>query len=534
MRPTLRWLVLLLALLAAACRAPERPIEITLLHYNDVHGHLSPFKVQDKETGKLVEWGGLARLAGLVEQVRAEDRAAGKQTYLLYAGDLLMGTPLSTVFKGEPDMLCFLEMKVDAFVVGNHEFDFGLDNFKRLVEMGGTRLPIISSNIHGPDGKLLVPGSVELELAPGHHLRVIGATTEETPEKTMPANVAGLVFKKPVEGVRAELARIKCRGPTVVLSHCGWNADVEILEQVSEVLLVVGGHDQILLDPPKKVGERLVVQAFEKSKYLGRVDLVYDPATGRTAIVGTKNYRVTMDLPEEPRVAAIVTDWEKRVADKFKERIAEATVFLDGERGRIRYEETNLGNLLADVMRERTGAQAALLNGGAIRGSVNQGPVTMAHVMTAFPYSNDLWTVDLPGKTLLEVLARAVKYKREDEDGGFLHLSGIAIVVEGARLVEARLAGKPIDPAATYTVAITNFMREGGDGYHWLKTPKGVDTGVSLREAIVDAFRRRGKVTAKVEGRIVRRPAAGKQGFRAPDRPRLARLTGVGGARHGG
>ncbi|MHC4831709.1 MAG: metallophosphoesterase, partial [Planctomycetota bacterium] len=137
---------LLVALLATplACsvppRQPSRPqsqdapaaIDFTLLYFNDLHGHLEPFQEEDPVTGKVVRYGGVARLAALVRRIERENEERGQPTFLLFAGDVLTGTPLSMVGRGEPDMLCLRLMGVDAFAIGNHEFDFGQENFERL------------------------------------------------------------------------------------------------------------------------------------------------------------------------------------------------------------------------------------------------------------------------------------------------------------------------------------------------------------------------------------------------------------------
>ncbi len=505
-----RWLHLLLVLLLAAPRLARAedpaPIEITILFLNDIHGHLEPFTVEDKARGIVEHWGGVARLAGEVRRIRDENAKRGVKTFVLYGGDLLMGTPMSTVFQGVPDMKCLLAMGVDAFVIGNHEFDFGLGPLAKLVEMGGTTCPIISCNIDREDGQPFVPGAVLFPIGQGHDLKVVGITTPETPLKTTPDNVKGLVFKDPVERVRREIERHAAKpGPVVVISHCGWQADAEVATHVRGIPLIAGGHDQILMFPARKVEETWLLQAFEKCKFLGRADLSYDYATRKAEVFSTTMYKITPRLPEDPACKAIVAEYAAQMSAKFAETICTAKTFLDGERGRIRYEETNLGNLLADIMRQRTNAQVALLNAGAIRSSINEGPVTMGDVLKAVPYANDLMTVRLEGRVLRAMLERAVKCARDEEDGGFLHVSGISLAIEGRTLATAKVGDVPLDDGAIYTVAVTSFMKSGGDGYHWLVDLPCDNTRVLLRDAVMDELRRRGEVDAKVDGRIVRK-----------------------------
>lgn len=116
-----------------------------------------------------------------------------------------MGTPLSTVYRGEPGMLCFKEMGLQVFAVGNHEFDFGQKNFLKLVALskrGPRKVHIVSANIWKKNGEPYLPASVILPLGQGHSLQVIGLTTKDTPVTTFSLNVKGLIFRDPLTEVR--------------------------------------------------------------------------------------------------------------------------------------------------------------------------------------------------------------------------------------------------------------------------------------------------------------------------------------------
>ncbi|HQG31272.1 MAG TPA: metallophosphoesterase, partial [Deltaproteobacteria bacterium] len=116
-------------------------IALTILFFNDLHGHLQPFEIKDEKGVR--EVGGIARMAALIRDIRQENSRRGVRTVVLMAGDMLQGTPMSTVFKGEPDIKCLNVMGLDAACVGNHEFDFGLDNFLKLKSQAG--FPFLSA-----------------------------------------------------------------------------------------------------------------------------------------------------------------------------------------------------------------------------------------------------------------------------------------------------------------------------------------------------------------------------------------------------
>ena len=498
--------LLALALLPAGPAAPGRPaappLRLTILFFNDLHGHLMPQQITP-EGGRPTEIGGIARIAGLVKKIEAENQKAGARTLLLVAGDVLQGTPMSTVFRGKPDIEAFNLMGVDAMTVGNHEFDFGLDNFLALKKLA--RFPIISSNIVWKDtGKLLNRPSVSFPLTGRFRLTVIGATTRELLTTTKPENVQRLDVLDPATTVKAEYERAKKSGPVLLLSHGRFQTDSEVARAAPGLAAIIGGHDQILFDPAREVGPVRIFQAFEKGKFLGRLDLDIDPATGKAAIADWTYLPITAELPADPAVEKLVLSYYQRLDAQFKQVIGESRVVLDGERERIRFEETNLGDLVADIMREFTGADVALINAGALRSSIDAGPITVEEVFKTMPYANEVMTVDLTGAELSAVLTRAVSGARADEDGGFLHVSGIRFKIKGKEIVDLTVGGLPVQPDKTYKIAITDFMGTGGDGYTVFKSKTANPTGNPLRELIVDTIRAKKVIDPRTDGRIER------------------------------
>lgn len=503
-------LILVIAVAVAAGFVPIRmfaggkpPLNVTVLFFNDSHGHLRPFMVKT-DTGK-VEVGGIARLAALAENIRVENNHKGVRTFLLLAGDILQGTPMSTVFQGLPDVECFNAMSVDAMTVGNHEFDFGFQNFLDLKEMAA--FPFLSSNIIRKDsGKLICEPWVSFSLTQDISLSVIGATTKDLLVTTRPDNVKQVTVLDSVQTVKDALDRLHKKGPVILLSHSKHKTDRAIARAVPELSAIIGGHDQILLSPYRKVGNVPIFQAFEKCRYLGRIDLEVDPASGKSRLVAHSYIPVTADIDPDPEIDRIVKRYHARMDKKFKEVIGESRVFLDGEREKIRYEETALGNLVSDIMREYTGADVALLNSGSLRASIDTGPVTREEVFKAMPYANEIILLDLTGRELMQALTRSVRATREEEDGGFLQVSGIRFNVRGHSVEQVRLISNhmPVDPEKIYRVAVTDFLASGGDGYKLFVGKPLEHTRSPLRELIMDTISTRGTVKAEVQGRIVR------------------------------
>lgn len=479
-------------------------IRVTVLFFNDLHGNLMPFNVK-KDDGSIAEVGGIAGIAAMVKKIRIENRSKGIQTFLLVAGDMLQGTPMSTVFQGKPDMEIFNVMGVNAMTVGNHEFDFGLDNYLSLKK--GARFPIISSNIIWKDTRQLMnEPSVSFTIGQDVTLTVIGATTTELLTTTAPANVAMVDVLDSVRTVSEAFQKAQNRGPVILLSHSRFQTDADIARANPGLTAIIGGHDQLLFDPAKIAAGVPVYQAFEKGRYLGRLDITVNPRTKKTVAQKARYIPITADTKPDPETMNILHVYSKKLDATFKEVVGESLVFLDGERGRIRYEETNLGNFVSDIMRANTGSDIAFINAGSLRSSLDKGPVTIEGVFKVMPYPNEIIVEKLTGAEVLEALTRSVQGTREDEDGGFLHASGIKFRIRGKNVEQVIVGTAPIDAVKTYTVTITDFMYSGGDGYKVFSGKAAVKTGLPLRELLVETIRKKGRVDASVEGRIIRQP----------------------------
>jgi 5'-nucleotidase len=268
--------------------------------------------------------------------------------------------------------------------------------------------------------------------------------------------------------------------------------------------MVIGGHDQILFNPYRQVGDVSVFQAFEKGKYLGRVDLSIEKRENKAKILQWDYLPITSHIKEDPCVAAIVDKYQRRLSAQFKEVIGESSVFLYGERDKIRYQETNLGNFVTDIMRQATQADIALLNAGSLRASLDEGPITIEEVFKVMPYANELQVVKVPGDVIWDIFKRAVRSLQGDEDGGFLHVSGLHITIRHQLPQSITHQGQPLISDKLYDVVITDFMSSGGDGYSMFKGLEIQSTGLPLRELIIDAIRTRKIITASVDNRLIR------------------------------
>jgi len=479
----------LLALLAVA--APAAAETLTLLHVNDFHGALQP----SRSASALPEEGGAARLAALV---RAERTPA---SLFLAAGDLMQGTNLSNLFAGRPVIEVFNLMGLDASAVGNHEFDNGQAALaERAAEAG---FPFLAANIAGagPWKPSVIRQVGTLRVA------LFGLTTEETPVATHPRNVAGLSFADAAATARRMVAELRPQADVIVaLTHLGVEEDEKLAAAAPGIDVIVGGHTHTRLEQPEQVGSTLILQAFERGVVLGRLDLEIE--AGKVASHRYRLIPVTPEAGEEPAVAAAVARYARRLDAKMGEVIGAAAVDFDGAKEALRSRETNLGSLVADVMREAAGADVALINGGTLRAGIPAGAVTVGAIYDVLPFDNWLLAFSLTGRELRAALETGVS-RVEVRDGGFPQVSGMAYTFDpqappGGRIVSVTVGGAPLDEGRRYVLATHDFLAAGGNGYTVFAGHEAVynDSGRWLRDVLAEWWRRRGSVAFAADGRI--------------------------------
>lgn len=470
---------------------------LVILHTNDTHARLEPFKPWGAEQ----EVGGQVRLASLVEEVRAE--YPGK-VLLLDAGDAWHGTNIANVFQGESVVEVMNAMGYDAMVLGNHDFNYGQEVLAE--RMAQAEFPVLAANVIKEATGEVVGTSALLKTVGGVKVGIIGLSTPDTPVVTHPKNVEGLVFADPVERAQSLVSYLEPKVDLIIaLTHLGLAADKELAEAVPGIDVIVGGHSHTRLAAPVIVGNTYIVQAGEHTEALGYLELTID--NGEITGFARRLLPVTAQTPEQPVVADIVAKWGAELNAKMEQVVGTAAVGLDGERGQVRTRETNLGNLITDIMRETVGADVAVNNGGGIRASINEGPITVGEVYTVLPFDNTLVKLEVTGEDLLAVLEHGVS-KYPETAGAFLQVSGLEFTFDpsrepGHRVTNVLVGGKPLSLNKTYTLATNDFMAAGGDGYEMLKTaPRLLETGDMLRDVVVEYIAEKGTIAPQVEGRI--------------------------------
>ncbi|MEZ6015799.1 MAG: bifunctional UDP-sugar hydrolase/5'-nucleotidase [Planctomycetota bacterium] len=468
--------------------APELR-HLVVFHTNDIHGQVLPRPATWlKDVDPLPDSGGLPRLAATLRRERAEAEADGAAVLVVDGGDWFQGTPEGNLDQGRGFLAALAAAGHDALVVGNHDFDHGVEVLTGHLAAVG--LPALLANVHDAAGAP-VPGTRDALVFErlGLRIAVVGLLTPVTPDITH-ASTRELTFEDPVQALTRVRAALGERVDWILpVCHLGVENERALAAALPWLDVVVGGHSHTYLRKGVDEGATLVVQAGDKASVLGRVDVWFD-ADGH---VVKKSARL-IDLYEEPAaefrnasVDALCQALAGRAAASMDEVVGTLTAPL--EQSRRPLVNTTAGNFITDLMRARTGADCAVHNRGGIRTALPAGPVTRRDLFMILPFANHLATLELDGATLIEIMRRSV----EDADARPLEFSGMTLVVrmeEGQpRFVELRIGGAVCEPAKRYRMTTNSFLADGNDGLKELASasPRELDF-ILLRDLLEQAF----------------------------------------------
>ena len=452
--------------------------------------------------------------AGL-QAVRDSLVARGDAVILVDDGDSIQGEPVGTMTKGEAIVDLMNKVGYSIAIPGNHEFDYGMDQFLALAEKA--EFDYISCNFNH-NGELVFQPYVIKELA-GYKIAFVGVTTPRTLTSSTPRYfmdeegnyVYGFLQDDTGEAVytavqnAADAARAEGADYVIVMAHLGdeeecrpWTyADVLSNTNGIDVLLDGHRHDSEQVVMKNKDGEDVLRSACGTK--LGAIGYCRITADGEVS-TGLYTWNNKDSLPAllglNNEMSAAVEDATAELNEKLNEVVANTQVTLtitdpeavdaNGKPIRIvRSQETNLGDLCADAYLAQSGADVAFVNGGGIRVSIDAGDITLNNILKVHPFGNAMCVIEVSGQQILDALewgSRSVP----GELGGFLQVAGLSYEihsyiesgcitdengmfagVEGERRVKNVLIhGEPIDPAATYTLASHDYMLlNNGDGY---------------------------------------------------------------------
>ncbi len=468
--------------------------KLTIAHTNDMHG----FFIEGDYDGM-----GAAKIASKVNELRNNN----ENFLFLDAGDAIQGNNLVTLSKGESAIKVMNAMKYDAMAAGNHEFDYGSERLKELVQMA--EFPVLAANIKNEDGSDFLTKYIVKEMD-GFSVGIFGLATPETTYKSHPKNTEGLIFVDPVESAKEMVNELEGKVDVIVaLAHLGVEGEdtsEKLAENVNGIDVIIDGHSHTELPEGKMVNGTLIVQTHEKTKNLGVIELEIKDGevVSKSASLFTKEEAASIE--EDATIKAII-DEVKAINEEIEAQVvATSPVELDGERENVRTGETNLGNLITEAMLDISGADVAFTNGGGIRSSIDAGEVTKGEVLTVLPFGNTVTAIEVTGADIKAAIENGISSYPEAE-GAFPHIAGMTVTFDktkeaGNRVVEIKVAGEALDEAKTYKLVTNDFLAAGGDGYTMFEGKKVIGEFNALDEVLIQYIQEKGFDKAKTDGRI--------------------------------
>jgi 5'-nucleotidase len=497
-------IVLTLTLLAAVATIAQnavdkRLVHVTLLQINDV------YQFVPVDNGAR---GGLARILTLRKRIAAES----PNTLLLLSGDTISPSVESNTYKGQQMIDAWNAIGLDMAVFGNHEFDFGPDVLRerikesRFIWLGAN---VVDKRTGKPFGD--TPPYVIREFE-GVKIAIIGLVLPETKSTSRPG--PDVDFLGVCETAKRVVPEIKASGVQVIvgLTHLSMREDKE-LARCADLDVIIGGHEHTLLE---SLSVRTpIFKMTADAREMGRIQLNIDAATGKLESIDWEVIPVTREIAEDPQFASVTNKYGKMLTE-LAERVGHTDVLLDARSQANRTRETNVGSFVADAFRKATGADVALVNGGAIRAdiTINPGDLTKRDVLSILPFANPVVKVQVTGATLRAALEHGVSRSAEDsEPGRFPQVSGLRFTFDarrspGSRVLDVKVNGQPLDDKKTYTLATTSFVAvDAGDGYTMfsgakllIKPEQGQTAPEVLRRAIASVK----SIAPQTDGRIKR------------------------------
>ncbi|HIC64568.1 MAG: bifunctional metallophosphatase/5'-nucleotidase [Paracoccus sp. (in: a-proteobacteria)] len=519
----------------AALMAGSAQAEMVLhvLHTNDLHNRIEPINKYDstcdQETQDAGEcFGGVARVAAKVRELRDKITSEGGNVVVLDAGDQYQGSLFYTTYKGTDVAEFMTDIGYDAMSVGNHEFDDGPEGLAVLAD--GVEFPISSGNLDLSQSNVLksrIDDTVTLDVG-GQKIGIVSALATDTPEISSPG--PDVIVTDDIEALKADVKTLTDQGVNkiIALTHVGYLRDQEIAREVPGIDAIIGGHSHTLLGEgedaagpyPTMVSgpdgvEVPVATAASYSRYLGHLILTFDDE-GKLIKAEGKPILLDSSVPEDETIVARVKEMAAPIEELRQKVVAETAAPIDGDRINCRARECEMGDLVADAMLDRVknqGMSIAIANGGGLRASIAQGQVTMGDVYSVLPFQNTLATFRLKGADVVSALENGAS-KYEEGAGRFAQVAGLKYTVDpsaeaGSRISEVMVrkdgGWSPIDPAATYGVVSNNYMRAGGDGYSVFaaNATDAYDFGPDLAQVLADYLAAQGaEYKPAMDGRI--------------------------------
>jgi 5'-nucleotidase / UDP-sugar diphosphatase len=489
-----------------AAGQPAAAAQVTFVLVNDI------YLMGDVEMPDGKRRGGFPRLAAVVKAERARAAASGSSVIFAHAGDTLSPSLMSSLDQGASIVTLTNMVAPDIFTPGNHEYDFGKAVF--LERMAAATFPRYGANLRNADGATL-PDFQDRSMVTvgGVRIGLTGATYEDSPRASDPGD---LKFSSSVATLITQARELRGEGAdfVVAVAHVTREQGYELYRSDTIDLILTGHTHDLFINYD---GNTAMVESNYDAHYVTAIDVVIGikEEDGKRLVTWWPQFRVidTAVVTPDPEMADVVATYEADLGRHLDTPIGTTAIELDSRNTTVRSRETAIGALVADAMRWSAQTEAAITNGGGIRGGKVYPPgaiLTRRDVLAELPFGNRLITLDVTGAVLTAAIENGLS-KLPNPSGRFPQVSGLTIEADvsrppGSRVISVKVGDAPLDPAKTYSLATNDFMARGGDDYVMFRDIEPVlpvADSPTLAYEVIDYVVSVGTVRTEVGGRVV-------------------------------
>lgn len=482
-------LVLLLGCLAAS--SALHAVELTVLYWSDLHSRNLPDII--KSNGREIEIGGVARLATAVNSLRSQ----GTRTLAFDTGDQFFGTPVSTLTKGKSQIEILNRIGIDAFVPGNHEFDYGWQSLLEVTSAADFEVVLANVYIDAAGNRLFKPHIVLHR--DGIDIAVIGLIYQGFTSSVIREGVLGLSAIDPVEEAKVFVNTFKDSVDILIaLTHIGWEGDSTLASEVQGLDLIIGGHTHIPLEKPRVVNGALIVQSGPYGHMLGRITVDVDTNSGKITRYDGELIRLESGIFEpDPAVSKFVRKLEKKHTKHLNREIGRLAIDWNLPWGG----QSNLAQWTADAMHEiASKANLAVINNGNLRKELKRGPILERDIWEICPFENSIVVFQINGSELIDIVNRQLANPRE-----FLTWSGLKLLAVDGRVQSLTIGGYPVTRYDEFSVISTGYLWDQFESY--LGIPQSANARPHFylpgnqREILIEAVKKQKVISKPLDDR---------------------------------
>ncbi len=500
MRLTARLLVA--SALAAACFAPAAAEKLVMLHTNDTHSQIDPFDEDNL--------GGVLRRKVVIDSVRA----AEPNVLLIDAGDAVQGSLFFTLFGGEVEERMLNALGYDIRILGNHEFDNGIDSIGHWMKMSSADLISTNYDLRGARvGKIFKPYTIKR--VGDRRIGFIGLNRD--PEGLARVGTyEGVKYNDPIEAANAAawwLKNVEHVDAVVAVTHLGYKVaddidDVTLARNSRDIDVIIGGHSHTTIDPATAKGREmghvlnasgdtvLIAQTGKGARNLGVVEIDLEtlrPSSRYLKVDKRLAARVNPDL------RAVIDSYRKDVDSLNSVRVGTSTVAM--EQG-----SPELLNYVSDFVLKRgkelvpEGVDLAIMNRGGLRRSLPKGDISEGHIIMMMPFYNYIDVIEIKGSDLMDAFDVTAVGGGQGVSGNVRYTAN----VKTRKASDVTIDGKPLDPDRVYRLATIDYLSAGGDYMKPLTRGKRVAQSPNvIYDDLMDHMRaEKGKINPPAEKRV--------------------------------